>query len=75
VQVGLGLPVIKVPLGLSLHQPLNADILQNIWLLTLNAKPYDNSIATSVATELRFGTWGWCAVGCVLSQTAFKRYP
>jgi hypothetical protein len=41
-------------------------ILQNIWLLTLTAKPYDNSIATSVATQLRFGTWGWCAVGCVL---------
>lgn len=60
--VGLGSPIIKVCVCTAprVHR---SRPMQGVWLLTLKAKPFNPSIVTSVASQIRFGTWGYCAVG------------
>jgi hypothetical protein len=71
--VGLGSPIIKVcvcgrPGARGACRSCRLS-LQSVWLLTLKAKPANPSIITSIATQIRFGTWGYCAVGYVVASS------
>lgn len=44
---------------------LSLPIIKNIWLLSIHAKISSSLPVTSIATELKFGVWGFCAFRCV----------
>lgn len=44
---------------------LSLPIIKSVWLLSIHAKTNSTLPITSVATELKFGVWGFCAFRCV----------
>ncbi|KAF8575221.1 hypothetical protein K439DRAFT_1641561 [Ramaria rubella] len=49
---------------------LSLPIIKALYLVEVNAVPATSQPATSIATTLRFGIWGFCATG-VLDQPTF----
>ncbi|EIN06794.1 hypothetical protein PUNSTDRAFT_145277 [Punctularia strigosozonata HHB-11173 SS5] len=54
---------------LELLPAISIPIVKDIWLASIHAKTQANQPATAVATEIRVGVWGFCAISVLGDST------